>query len=92
MSKKLYVGNLAFTATEDQIRTLFSEVGRVESVNFIRDFETGRMRGFGFVEVASDDSRKMISQFNGKEVAGRVLVVNEARPRDDSRSGSGFRR
>jgi RNA recognition motif-containing protein len=85
VSKKLYVGNLAFKTTEDEIRALFSEVGPVESVNFIRDFDTGRARGFGFVEVENDDCSKIIAQFNGKEVNGRALVVNEARPKNDAR-------
>jgi cold-inducible RNA-binding protein len=92
VSKKLYVGNLAFKTTEDEIKALFSEIGPVESVNFIRDFDTGRARGFAFVEVESDDCSKMIAQFNGKEVNGRALVVNEARPRNDSGARGGFRK
>jgi len=92
VSKKLYVGNLAFKTTEDEIKAMFNEVGPVESVNFVRDFETGRARGFGFVEVESDDCSKMIAQFNGKEVHGRVLVVNEARPKSDARPRRDFSR
>ena len=92
MSKKLYVGNLSFNTTEDEIKALFSELGTVESVSFVRDFETGRMRGFGFVEVAGDDAGKIIAQFNGKQVGGRALVVNEARPKNDTRPKRGFRR
>jgi RNA recognition motif-containing protein len=92
VSKRLYVGNLAFKTTEDEIKVMFSEVGPVESVNFIRDFDTGRARGFGFIEVESDDCSKMIAQFNGKEVNGRALVVNEARPKNDARPDRSFRR
>jgi cold-inducible RNA-binding protein len=91
VSKRLYVGNLAFKTTEDEIRALFSEVGPVESVNFIRDLDTGRTRGFGFVEVESDDCSKIIAQLNGKEVNGRALVVNEARPKNDERPRRNFR-
>jgi RNA recognition motif-containing protein len=91
VSKKLYVGNLAFGTTEDELKALFGEVGSVESVNIVRDFETGRARGFGFVEVAGDDCSKMIAQLNGKQVGGRALIVNEARPKGDTR-GRGFRK
>jgi len=92
MSKTLYVGNLSFNTTEDEIKALFSALGTVESVNFVRDFDTGRMRGFGFVEVASEDAGKIIAQFNGKEVGGRSLTVNEARPKNDARPRRGFHR
>ena len=80
MSKKIYVGNLPFTASDDQIRTLFSEFGTVESVNLITDRETGRPRGFGFVEM-SDGASEAIRALNEKEMDGRSLTVNEARPR-----------
>jgi cold-inducible RNA-binding protein len=85
MSKRLYVGNLSFNTTEDEIKELFGQVGSVESVSFVRDHETGRMKGFGFVDVSGEDADKVIAQFNGKEVAGRSLVVNEARPKTTSR-------
>jgi cold-inducible RNA-binding protein len=81
VNKRLYVGNLSFKTTEDEIKTLFSKVGTVDSVNFVRDYETGRMKGFGFVEISGEDSGKVIAQFNGKEVGGRALIVNEARPK-----------
>lgn len=81
MTKRLYIGNLSFNTTEDEIKTLFGEVGRVESVDFVRDHETGRMKGFGFAEMSAQDAGKVIAQFNGKEVGGRALTVNEARPR-----------
>jgi len=92
MSKTLYVGNLAFNTTEEEIKALFGELGTVESVNLIRDFETGRLRGFGFIEVAAADAGKMIAQFNGKQLGGRPLTVNEARPKNDNRSRKDFRR
>ena len=85
MSKRLYVGNLSFNTTEDEIKAVFSEVGAVESVDIVRDHETGRMKGFGFVEVASADATKMIAQLNGKQVGGRALTVNEARPKTNFR-------
>ena len=81
MSKRLYVGNLPINTTEDEIKTLFGRHGSVESVNFIRDFDSGRMRGFGFVEVATDDAAVMIAEINGHEIGGQALTVNEARPR-----------
>jgi len=92
MSKRLYVGNLSFSTTEDDIKTLFSEHGTVESVSFIRDFDSGQMRGFGFVEVATRDAAIMIAEINGREVGGRALTVNEARPRGDGSRNAGFTR
>jgi RNA recognition motif-containing protein len=89
MSKKLYVGNLPFTATEDEIRTLFGEVGKVESVELLMDRETGRPRGFGFVQM--ENYAEAISKFDGKDMGGRALRVNEAKerteraPRQDNR-------
>ena len=85
MTKRLYIGNLSFNTTEEEIKELFGQVGLVESVEFISDFETGRKKGFGFVEVAAADSGKMIAEFNGKQVGGRLLTVNEARPRTSFR-------
>lgn len=85
MTKKLYVGNLSFETTENDLRDLFGQVGPVESVDLIRDRETGRFKGFGFVEMSSDDAEKAIAQFNGKEHGGRALTVNEARPKTSFR-------
>ena len=89
MSKKIYVGNLPFSATEDEIRALFSEHGSVETVNLITDRETGRPRGFGFVEMA-DGADEAIQALHKTSLDGRALTVNEARPkRDDHRSEGG---
>jgi len=84
--KKIYVGNLPFTATEDQLRQLFTDHGVVESVNVVTDRETGRSRGFGFVEMAAADADTAISALNGTALGDRNLNVNEARSR---RSASG---
>jgi RNA recognition motif-containing protein len=81
MTKRLYVGNLSFKTTEDEVKDLFGRVCAVDSVSFVRDQDTGRLKGFGFVEVPSDDAATVVSQFNGSELGGRALVVNEARPR-----------
>jgi RNA recognition motif-containing protein len=81
--KKLYVGNMSFQTTEDELRTLFSEFGEVSSVNIITDRETGRPRGFGFVEM--DGAEEAISALDQKDFGGRNLTVNEARPRRDDR-------
>lgn len=92
MSMKLYVGNLAFQTTNEDLQALFEQAGTVESVNVIEDRETGRSRGFGFVEMASkEEGQKAIEQFNGKELNGRNLNVNEARPREERgpRGGGG---
>ena len=86
--KKLYVGNLPFSATEDQVRELFASHGEVSSVNLITDRETGRPRGFGFVEMESG-ADEAISATNGFDMGGRKLNVNEARPRNDNRGGGG---
>ena len=80
--KKIYVGNLPFTATDDQLRELFGQHGSVESVNVINDRETGRARGFGFVEMADGDADTAINALNGTSLGGRSLNVNEARPRN----------
>lgn len=88
MTKKLYVGNLPFQTTEDELNELFAQVGPVESVRIITDRDTGRSRGFGFVEMGDDDAEKAISQFNGSELNGRPLTVNEARPQTN-RGGFG---
>jgi len=96
---KIYVGNLPFTATEDAVRTLFSAHGAVQSVALPTDRETGRPRGFGFVEMSSTDAATAIGALNGHSMEGRALRVNEAQDRPPSgggggggnRSGSGFR-
>jgi RNA recognition motif-containing protein len=85
---KIYVGNLSFSTTEDQLRDLFAEHGTVGSVSLITDRETGQPRGFGFVEM-SDGAERAISQLDGKEFGGRTLKVNEARPREDRGGGGG---
>ena len=87
---KLYVGNLPFTATEDSVRTLFSAHGTVEKVSLIVDRDTGRPRGFGFVEMSNADATRGMQALNGKDFEGRALKVNEAQDRD--RSGGGGRR
>lgn len=90
MSMKLYVGNLSFNSSIQDLEQLFGEVGTVQSVNIIEDRETGRSRGFGFVEMSSaEEGNKAISQFDGKEIDGRNLKVNEAKPQE-KRSGGGF--
>ena len=89
MSKNIYVGNLAFTATAEDLREWFSAYGEVTKAQITTDRETGRSRGFGFVEMASGGD-EAIAAMNGKEVGGRTLTVNEARPREDRpRGGSG---
>ncbi|WP_027369410.1 RNA recognition motif domain-containing protein [Desulfovermiculus halophilus] len=81
MSKKMYVGNLPFSSTEDDLRDLFSQYGEVQSANIIYDRETGRSRGFGFVEMAEESADSAMEALNGNEFGGRTLRVNEARPR-----------
>ncbi len=85
--KKLYIGNLPFTATEDEVRELFGQHGNVHSVALINDRETGRPRGFGFIEVDDDALSAMIQNLDGKEMGGRALRVNEAQ--DKPRGGGG---
>ncbi len=90
MSNKLYVGNLSFRVTSEDLHEYFAAAGAVESANVVFDRETGRSRGFGFVEMASeDDANNAIAQFNGQEYDGRNMVVNEARPREDRGGGGG---
>ena len=86
---KIYVGNLPFTATDAELRTLFAEHGTVESVSLPTDRETGRPRGFGFVEMNRADASRAIQSLNGKDLGGRALRVNEAQ--DKPRSGGGTR-
>ena len=82
MSRKLYVGNLPFNTDETQLQDLFAQAGTVDTVSVVRDRETGRARGFAFVEMASDeDAQKAINQLNSYQLEGRALTVNEARPK-----------
>jgi RNA recognition motif-containing protein len=87
---KLYVGNLAFSTSSQELQELFAQAGTVESASVVEDRETGRSRGFGFVEMASkEEGTAAIEQFNGKEINGRSLTVNEARPRENRGGGGG---
>ena len=89
MSTKLYVGNLAFTTSSDELQTMFAQAGTVESVSLIEDRETGRSRGFGFIEMSTaEEGAAAIQKFNGREVGGRALKVNEAKPRENRYGGS----
>jgi RNA recognition motif-containing protein len=91
MSKKLYVGNLSFSTSEDEIRDLFSTYGEVHSVALITDRETGRLRGFGFVEMDDEGAKAAITGVDGKEVGGRTLKVNEAQDKPRGGGGGGDR-
>jgi len=90
MSSKLYVGNLAFQTSSQDLQELFAQAGTVESASVVEDRMTGRSRGFAFVEMASkEEAASAIEQFNGKEVGGRALKVNEAKPRESNGGGGG---
>lgn len=90
MARKLFVGNLPFDAAEQDLHSLFSGAGTVESVNVMRDMATGRARGFAFVEMTSDaDAQQAIDQFNNHQLGGRTLTVNEARPKPQHSGGFG---
>ncbi len=89
MSKRIYVGNLSYQTTENDVASLFEQAGEVESVSIITDRDTGRSKGFGFVEMSNEDADKAIAQFNGMELNGRALTVNEARPREERAGGGG---
>jgi RNA recognition motif-containing protein len=92
MAMKLYVGNLSFQTSSEDLQQLFAQAGTVESATVVEDRDTGRSRGFGFVEMASkEEGEKAIEQFNGTDLAGRNLTVNEARPREDRGGGGGGR-
>lgn len=89
MTTKLYVGNLSFNTSTSDLEQMFGESGTVQSTNIIEDRETGRSRGFGFVEMSTkEEATAAIAALNGKEIDGRALTVNEAKPRED-RGGSG---
>jgi len=88
MAKNLYVGNMAFSTTEDQLREVFSQYGTVTKVQFIMDRETGRPRGFAFVEM-SEGGDQAIAALNGAQLDGRALTVNEAKPREGGGGGGG---
>ena len=90
MSMKLYVGNLAFATTSQDLQELFASAGTVESASVVEDRDTGRSRGFAFVEMSTkEEAASAIEQFNGKEVGGRALKVNEAKPRENRGGGGG---
>ncbi len=92
MAMKLYVGNLSFQTTSEDLQQLFAQAGTVESATVVEDRDTGRSRGFGFVEMASkEEGEKAIEQFNGTDMNGRNLTVNEARPREDRGNRGGGR-
>jgi cold-inducible RNA-binding protein len=90
MSTKLYVGNLAFQTTSQDLQELFAQAGTVQSASVVEDRDTGRSRGFAFIEMSSEEeATSAIAQFNGKEVGGRALKVNEAKPRENRGGGGG---
>jgi cold-inducible RNA-binding protein len=86
---RIFVGNLSYQTTEDELADLFSQAGPVESATIVTDRDTGRSRGFGFVEMDSDAANQAIERFNGAELNGRTINVNEARPRPERRSFGG---
>jgi len=91
MGNKIYVGNLPFSATSDSINELFSKFGKVDSAKIVMDRETGRSKGFGFVEMSTnDEAQAAIEKLNGSDLGGRSLVVNEARPMEPRTGGGGF--
>lgn len=95
MGKKLYVGGLSFNTTEESVENLFSQAGQVESARIITDRDTGRSKGFGFVEMSTpNEALKAINLFNGTEFEGRFITVNEARPQAErpQRGGGGYNR
>ena len=91
MNKKLYVGNLPYNTTEAQVRQLFEQAGEITEVALITDRETGRPKGFGFVEMATEEAaQEAIKRFNGYALDNRNLTVNEARPREERSGGGGY--
>lgn len=92
MSAKIYVGNLSFNSSEQDLQDMFSEFGTVQSVKIIEDRETGRSRGFAFVEMSSnEEAQSAISGLNGREIDGRALTINEAKPQEERGGGDGSR-
>ena len=89
MSKRIFVGNLSYQTTENDLTTLFEQAGEVESASIITDRDSGRSKGFAFVEMGNEAAEKAITQFNGTELNGRALTVNEARPREDRSNSRG---
>ena len=89
MSKRIFVGNLSYQTTESDLTTLFEQAGEVESASIITDRDSGRSKGFAFVEMGNEAADKAITQFNGAELNGRALTVNEARPREERSNGRG---
>lgn len=91
MAKKLYVGNLAYRTTQEQIQELFSQAGEITEITLITDRDTGRPKGFGFVSMATDEgAQEAIKRFNGYQLDNRALTVNEARPREERSGGGGY--
>ncbi len=92
MSNKLYVGNLSFDTTTQDLKQIFAAIGTVESTNIIEDRDTGRSRGFGFVEMSSEEeANNAVAQLDGKEVDGRQLKINEAKPHENRAAAGGSR-
>jgi RNA recognition motif-containing protein len=92
MSTRLYVGNISFKATEEDLSTLFAQAGQVVSAKLIKDPSTGRLRGFGFVEMSSaEEAQKAVTLFNGKQFMERAIVVNEAKPQEKREQRGGYR-
>ena len=90
MSMKLYVGGLAYSITESELEALFAEHGKVDSAVIIKDRDSGQSKGFGFVEMSDlKEGQNAIKELNGKDVSGRSITVNQARPQEDRRSGGG---
>lgn len=89
MAKRLFVGSLSYDVTQSQLEELFATVGKVESADLITDRATGNSKGFGFVEMSTDEeAEKAVKELSGKELAGRTIVVNEARPREERPQGA----
>jgi RNA recognition motif-containing protein len=92
METKLYIGNMSFDTTEDELRSMFSQAGTVEAVDIIKDRDTGRSRGFGFITMNNQaEAEKAISMFNGTTITDRALTVNIARPREERQNQGGYR-
>lgn len=90
---KLYVGNLAFSVQEEELKEMFSSYGSVTSIQLITDRDTGRSKGFGFVELSDDgEAQSAIDELNGKDISGRAVIVNEARPRESRDNNRSFNR